>query len=968
MANEKKAIDQIWKDSDKLGLTVSLKSRAGRSFKEKGVRIYRGNLGYFVPDYRNISKVGSELEREGFSVLAESRLGLSILGEKGLIKEFFGADIKVKTASVPFGKKKHKIRMPEAQLIIPEAFSKTIDRVKFEQYPIPLESATPPDVDYYHLDVPDDIANILGASGLHPCGYDGSGVKVCMIDDGFFEHAYYTTMGYDITLVPVAGAAMPEGKGHGTAIASNVLAVAPGVEFVFVNNMVWIFSIATAAFRVAKDENPDIITCSWGLSSYDEDLAWEIADAVNNGITVVFACGNEGPIYFPGCMDDVISVGGVFPEEGGGFHASTYASSGECADNPGRQCPDVSGLVGDADHGVLIMMPTVPDGVYDGVFDDYDNTTADDGWLCGSGTSSAAPQVAGTAALMLQCDPSLTPDQIKTILSNTATDITVGNSASGEPAGPGLDLATGAGLINAVAAMETLGCTCGTPCLGYCETDCMPIHEVHGCLAACETHGCMTISEAHGCLAVCDIHGCMTICEGHGCMTICATHGCLTHCENHACTVACQTVYMTDCRVLCETGHVLCTPAVMAECRGSAMVEPGGCGPVSLIALDDYTRIKIQDILKDPKITTEVREHLEGLLQPPQQGIHTRKLTRTGGGQAAYARKMTRKSGIKTEPRTPGVKRRARRLTMRGRRGGVRTQPRPGYGRSGRDKCGCELDCETVCVLCEGACTVSCQADCEIDCQTSCQNECMASWEADCASACESHNIVSCENSCMVAWEGMSCRTVCESDSIVACKFKCELLCETYYQGCVPAIMTGCIPKIEGLVEDCAIHAFNPYELEEIYGIIQNPATAQEVKARLNELIQTHTRGVHTRRLTAVERERMHRGQEIGWWPPPIPCILCDTTCMSDCELNCTVGCEVSCTAYCETVDMPITCRVGRLVDDMTGRFTACSASLEVGHIPIDRYTINEVRGLLNDPRVNRAIKERLLSLLKGNR
>ncbi|NIS59870.1 MAG: S8 family serine peptidase [Proteobacteria bacterium] len=480
-----RAIDRVWKDADLIGLTVTLKSRSGRSFREKGIQINRNNLEYFVPERQKQREAKRELEKSGFKIIAESRLGISILGQKKLVEEFFKTKIEVKTEQVKHGKKTFKIRMPKGKLTTPKNLGAVIDRVKFESYPIPLESATPPNVGYYHLDVPDDIANLLDASGLHSCGYEGSGIKLCMIDDGFFEHAYYSAGGYDITLIPVGLDSMQDGKGHGTAIAANALAVAPGVEFIFLNNQIWIFSVATAAFRRAKEENPDIITCSWGLTSYDEDLAWEIADAVNNGIVVTFACGNGGTVYFPGCMDEVISVGGVYPEEEGGFHASTYASSGECDDNPGRQCPDVCGLVGDDPHGVLIMMPTVPGGTYDETFADDDSTADDDGWLVASGTSSAAPQVAGVAALMLQCNPILTPDDVKTILQNTATDIVNGHSASGEPAGPGVDLATGHGLVDAADALEAAGCSCGA-CRFLLET-CIT-HEF--CLARRETWYC----------------------------------------------------------------------------------------------------------------------------------------------------------------------------------------------------------------------------------------------------------------------------------------------------------------------------------------------------------------------------------------------------------------------------------------------------------------------------------------------
>jgi subtilisin family serine protease len=72
------------------------------------------------------------------------------------------------------------------------------------------------------------------------------------------------------------------------------------------------------------------------------------------------------------------------------------------------------------------------------------------------GTSAAAPQVAGVIALLLQKNPALTPQQIKTILCKSAVDIRKGKTANSSTASRGIDLATGAGLINALAAWDSV--------------------------------------------------------------------------------------------------------------------------------------------------------------------------------------------------------------------------------------------------------------------------------------------------------------------------------------------------------------------------------------------------------------------------------------------------------------------------------------------------------------------------------
>src|SRR5208282_6706879 len=82
-----------------------------------------------------------------------------------------------------------------------------------------------------------------------------------------------------------------------------------------------------------------------------------------------------------------------------------------------------------------------------------DGTAVDDGWGVFSGTSAAAPQLAGVCALLLEKNPKLTPTDIKAILRRTARTVLVGNanpssSDNGVPvqAGPGDNGAAGAGL------------------------------------------------------------------------------------------------------------------------------------------------------------------------------------------------------------------------------------------------------------------------------------------------------------------------------------------------------------------------------------------------------------------------------------------------------------------------------------------------------------------------------------------
>jgi len=211
-----------------------------------------------------------------------------------------------------------------------------------------------------------------------------------------------------------------------------------------------------------------VLTNSWG---YDVDspgagltdpyliaLEAAVATAVAQGIVVCFSAGNS-EFGFPAGHPDVLAVGGVHVDYDPNsptldFEASSYASSFDSSFYPGRHVPDFCGLVGREVAGTapLIMLPVQPNSVLD-----LPNTGAtDDGWGIFSGTSAACPQVAGVVALLLGYDPSLTFSDIRDILRDSAWDVTTGTSAMGDPAGPGPDAATGAGLVDAREAWATL--------------------------------------------------------------------------------------------------------------------------------------------------------------------------------------------------------------------------------------------------------------------------------------------------------------------------------------------------------------------------------------------------------------------------------------------------------------------------------------------------------------------------------
>ncbi len=323
---------------------------------------------------------------------------------------------------------------------------------------------------YWHLDVPGGVSLGCNADRAHRTGITGKGVKVAMADSGWFKHPYFVERGYKVSPVVLGPAAinpLNDEVGHGTGESANIFAVAPDAELLpvkinFVNTV--------GGFNAAVALKPDIITCSWGshkplgaLSAADLALAAAVAAAVTSGITVIFSAGN-GSAGFPGQHPDVISAGGAFMNPDGTFQASNYASGFMSNVYAGRRVPDVCGLVGMQPKAIYIMLPLEPGDTIDVgnaglTHPNGDETPNNDGWAAFSGTSAAAPQLAGVAALIKQACPKLTPAQIKDVMRKTARDVTtgtcssVGNIHGGLAAAVGPDTATGDGLVDAHKAV-----------------------------------------------------------------------------------------------------------------------------------------------------------------------------------------------------------------------------------------------------------------------------------------------------------------------------------------------------------------------------------------------------------------------------------------------------------------------------------------------------------------------------------
>ena len=464
---------------------ASPRSLGGLSMFEADSMIDAGTVAHFDSDPGLVQAAVIRLEAAGFEILQVTTLMINIAGSRTTYERAFNTKLVIEQRLTV--KESGEEELAEfidttdteiSGLIRTDGteFEDVLEGVAIEEprYFQAIQPLAPP-VDYWHLDVPGDVSLGLNADRAHRGGITGKGVKIAMVDSGWERHPFFVERGYrsaDAILGPATANADTDENGHGTGESANIFSVAPDVQLMPVKTT---FVNVTGAFNAAVGLNPDIITNSWGfsvsgstLSAAQQALAASVAAAVSSGIVVVFSAGNGSKRGFPAQHPDVISVGGVYRDQDGSLQASDYASGFVSNVYPGRRVPDVSGLVGMQPGASYIMLP-VPEGCQidvnraGGNHPPGDETANDDGWAAFSGTSAAAPQVAGAVALVLQACPRLTPAQVKDILETTARDVTTGTGSLGAVATVGPDTATGHGLVDAHKAVLVAKLRCALP-------------------------------------------------------------------------------------------------------------------------------------------------------------------------------------------------------------------------------------------------------------------------------------------------------------------------------------------------------------------------------------------------------------------------------------------------------------------------------------------------------------------------
>ncbi|MBH0229205.1 S8 family serine peptidase [Halobacillus yeomjeoni] len=258
-------------------------------------------------------------------------------------------------------------------------------------------------------------------------------------------------------------------SGHGTHVAGTVggtgvmssgkyEGAAPGADLIGYGSGGALFVLdGIGGFDYAithqSQYNIRVITNSWGSSGdFDPNHPINVASkkAYDRGITVLFAAGNEGPgenTHNPYAKAPwVISVAAGekdgtladFSSRGTKGVGGTFEMDGETwtwADEPTITAPGVDII------STRVVAPVSSLAAADDV-EELDPAHVPF-YTMMSGTSMATPHVAGVVALMLDAEPTLSPDNVKTIIQTSATNM------------PGYETwEAGAGYLNAYAAVD----------------------------------------------------------------------------------------------------------------------------------------------------------------------------------------------------------------------------------------------------------------------------------------------------------------------------------------------------------------------------------------------------------------------------------------------------------------------------------------------------------------------------------
>lgn len=333
-------------------------------------------------------------------------------------------------------------------------------------------------------------AAAIDVAGAWNAGYRGQGATIAVLDSGIAclhpDIAPNLDLARSTSFVPGEGVcrALVGGFNHGTHVAGiaaapdngiGTIGVAPEARIIAVKVLSEFTGSGAFAGIIqgivhATDAGANVINMSLGVEGGLPVGGPDVAALVNatkravqyarkQGALVVASTGNDARdmdhdaniMPFPGGLPGVVAVSATAPDAWGMQPAFANLDLPASYSNYGRSEVDFAAPGGDFDSVVetpcIVAGLVQPCWVFDGVFApggyavSGGSLFASYSWS--SGTSMAAPHVAGVAALIYGKHPGIKPAQVEAILRKSADDL-------GQP---GNDPFYGAGRVNAAAAV-----------------------------------------------------------------------------------------------------------------------------------------------------------------------------------------------------------------------------------------------------------------------------------------------------------------------------------------------------------------------------------------------------------------------------------------------------------------------------------------------------------------------------------
>jgi subtilisin family serine protease len=258
----------------------------------------------------------------------------------------------------------------------------------------------------------------IGAPQAWAAGFDGTGVKIAVLDTGVDSTHPDLAGQIDDTASFVPGESVDDINGHGTHVASTIAGtgaasngdnkgVAPGADLIVGKvlgglNGYGDDSWVLAGMQWAAESGADVVSMSLGGSPTDGTDPMSLAvDALSAqyGTLFVIAAGNSGPetVSSPGAAASALTVGAVDKQDGLAYFSSTGPLVGSGGLKPDLSAPGVD---------IVAARSQLSEG--EGMYQSM------------SGTSMATPHVAGAAAILAQRHPGLSGQQLKQTLVSSS--------------------------------------------------------------------------------------------------------------------------------------------------------------------------------------------------------------------------------------------------------------------------------------------------------------------------------------------------------------------------------------------------------------------------------------------------------------------------------------------------------------------------------------------------------------------